>query len=92
MIVYLIQKYFIHSLVFFVGLVIFPLSFNDNTGYIIARGLFFGGLFGGAYTFYDFRKRNIWPLYDNLNYSKFLLLLLCFFGFQLLNYLIKPFI
>jgi len=91
MIVYLAKKYFIYSLVFFVGLVIFPLGFFENTEYIIVRGFFFGGIFGGVYTFYDFKKRNLWPLYDNLRYSKYLLLFTCFMSFQFLYYLIKPF-
>ena len=92
MIVYLVQKFFIYSVLFFAALVIFPLGFFDNTGYVIARGFFFGGIFGGVYLFYDFKKRNIWPLYDNLRYPKYLILFICFIGFQSLWYLIKPFI
>jgi len=92
MIIYLFQKYFIYSIVFFVGLVILPLGFFDNTEHVIVRGFFFGGLFGGIYTFYDFKKRNIWPLYDNLRYPKFLLLFIFYIGFQSLYYIIKPFI
>lgn len=82
----------INSMVFFVGLIIFPLGFSDNTEYVIARGFFFGGLFGGIYTFYDFRKRNIWPLYDNLRYSKYLLLSGFFLCFQLIYFIINLFI
>jgi|GEM_PF-911879 len=92
MIVYLAQKYIINSTVFFVALIIFPLGFFDNAEYVIARGFFFGGVFGGVYTFFDFKKRNIWPLFDNLRYSKYLALALCFVGFQSLYYIIKPFI
>lgn len=93
MIVYLAQKYFIHSVVFFAGLVIFPLGFFDNTEYVIVRGFFFGGLFGGMYTYYDFRSRNIWPLYDNLRHSKYLLLIGLFLCFQLIYFIIiKPLI
>jgi len=90
MIVYLAQKYFINSVVFFVALVIFPLGFFDNTEYVIARGFFFGGLFGGVYTFYDFKKRNIWPLYDNLRYPKIPLLVIFYIGFQTLYFITKP--
>ena len=61
MIIYLLQKYVIYSAVFFVGLIIFPLGFSENTEHVLARGFFFGGLFGAVYTFYDFRKRNVWP-------------------------------
>ncbi len=92
MILYLLQKYVIHSAVFFAALVIFPLGFSDNTGYVLVRGFFFGGLLGAGYTFYDFRKRNLWPLYDNLRVPKYLLLCLFFAGFQSLYLVIKPFI
>lgn len=92
MITYLVRKYFIYSTVFSIGLIIFPLGFFENAGYVIVRGFFLGGLFGGIYTYYDFRKRKMWPLYDNLRYSKYLILSICFIVFQSLYYLIKPFI
>lgn len=92
MIVYLAQKYLIHSTVFFVALVIFPVGFFDNTEHVVVRGFFFGGLFGGVYTFYDFKKRKIWPLYDNLRYPKILLLVIFYIGFQTLYFIIKPFL
>jgi len=89
MIVYLIQKYFVNSLVFFVALVIFPLGFTGYSDEVILRGFVFGGIFGGLYTFYDFKKRRIWPLYDNLIIPKYYILFSCFIGFQLIYYLFK---
>jgi hypothetical protein len=92
MIVYLAQKYLINSTVFFVALVIFPLGFFDNTEYVIARGFIFGGLFGGVYTVYDFKKRKIWPLYDNLRLPKILLMVFFYIVFQTLYFILKPFL
>lgn len=89
MIVYLAQKYFINSTVFFVGLIIFPLFYFEETTNLVAKTLFLGGLFGGIYTLYDFRKRHIWPLYDNLNYPKYLLLFMFFLSLQILSLIIN---
>lgn len=89
MIVYLAQKYFINSFVFFVGLIIFPLFYFDDTVNLISKTLFMGGLLGGIYTFYDFKKRHIWPIYDNLKRSKYLWLLVFFISLQVLSFIIN---
>ncbi len=91
MIGYLAQKYYTNSLVFFVAMIIFPLFLIDDTGYLVSRAIFWGGLFGGAYTFYDFRKRKIWPLYDNLTHSKYWLLAVLFISLATLAVLIQIF-
>lgn len=89
MIVYLAQKYFINSTVFFVGLIIFPLFYAEDQVNLITKTIFLGGLAGCIYTFYDFKKKHIWPLYDNLNYSKYLLLLTFFISLQVLSVIIN---
>lgn len=89
MIVYLAQKYFINSTVFFVGLIIFPWFYAQDPVNLITKTIFWGGLFGGIYTNYDFRKKHLWPLYDNLNYSKYLLLLIFFILLQVLSLIIN---
>ncbi|HKJ34236.1 MAG TPA: hypothetical protein VKA34_20585 [Balneolales bacterium] len=92
MVAYLAQKYFINTLVFVLGLVILPLLFWGDTIYLIPKALFWGGLFGGIYTFFEFRKKHIWPLYDNLGYSKYLLFLILFITLQILSFVISSFI
>lgn len=89
MIVYLAQKYFINSFVFFIGLTILPLSFFEDTTHLIAKTTFLGSLFGGIYTVYDFKERHLWPLYDNLIYPKYLLLITFFISLQILSIIIN---
>lgn len=91
MITYLAQKYIANSFVFFAGLIIFPLSFGYESG-IVAKAIFWGGLFGGFYTFYDFRSRNIWPLFNNLNYPGYMFLTGFFILLQVLSFTIRLFV
>lgn len=92
MIYYLARKYFTHSFIFLIALIIFPISFFDDHIYFVSRGFFWGGLFGGFYTYYDFKKKKIWPVFDNLQYSKTLLIAGLFLCFQMIFLLLKPLI
>lgn len=87
---YLVEKFILHSTLFFIGLVILPLLFYGQPDYVIPRGVFIGGIFGGIYTYYDFKQRNIWPLFDNFRYPKYLLLLGLFLMFQTLSLILYP--
>lgn len=89
MILYAAQKYIINSFVFFVGLIIIPLFYFEDTSNLFAQTIFFGGLFGGIYTFYDFRQRQLWPLYDNLLIPKYVLLLAFFLLLQIISIVIN---
>lgn len=88
---YLTEKFILHSFLFFVALVILPLLFYGQPSYVIPRGVFIGGIFGGIYTFYDFKRRNIWPLFDNFRYPKGLLLSVLFLLFQAFSLILYPF-
>lgn len=89
---YFERKYFVHSIVFSAGLVVFPISFTEHTGPETERGLLFGGLFGGICTLYDFKKRHLWSFYDNLRYPTYPMLVIYYLAFLLLYFLIRPFI
>ncbi|NBC26199.1 MAG: hypothetical protein GVY08_05025 [Bacteroidetes bacterium] len=89
MIHYLAKKYYSNSVVFFVGFFILPwFSFGDFY-YLFPRAVFLGGLASAIYTWYDFRQRNLWPLFDNLRYPKFLLIGLMFFSLQIVPIVLK---
>lgn len=89
MVVYLAKKYYTNSVIFFLGFIIFPYLYGDLS-YLFPRAVFLGGLAGAIYTWYDFRKKSVWPLFDNLRYPKFLLLGLMFFSLQLISLILKP--
>lgn len=86
MIVYLTQQYYINVSVFILGLAFFPVLSGIDPSYVLPRVMFWGGIFGGIYTFYNFKRRNIWPLYDNLRYPKYLLFVGMFLALQVINY------
>lgn len=92
MVSYLVKKYYVNSVVFFVGFIIFPYLSYGDLPYLLPRAVFLGGLASSVYTWYDFRKRNLWPLFDNLRHSKFLLLGLMFLSLQLIPLIVKPFL
>jgi hypothetical protein len=85
MIFYLIKKYFIYSFIFFIGLSLFPYFLADDIEYLLPRALFWGGLFAGIYTHYEFSRKKIWPLYHNLGFNDFRLLVACFLSLQIFN-------
>lgn len=85
MIAYLARQYFINALVFVWGLSIIPILSGWNFISVIHQALFWGGIFGAIYTFYYFKKRNVWPLFDNLKYPRYLLLSGFFLSLQILN-------
>lgn len=89
MVKYLAEKYYINSMVFFLGFIILPYEKFGDLAYLFPRAVFLGGLSGAIYTWYDFRQRNMWPLFDNLRYSKFVLLGLMFLSLQFIPLIIN---
>ena len=84
MVLYLVRKYYINSLIFFVGFIIFPYARFGDFHDLFPKAVFLGGLAGAIFTWYDFRKKHLWPLFDNLQHSKFLILGSMFFSLQLI--------
>jgi hypothetical protein len=82
MVLYLVRKYYINSFVFFAGFIIFPFAAFGDLANLFPRAVFLGGLGGAIYTWYDFRKKHLWPLFDNLQHSKFTILGLMFSSLQ----------
>jgi len=85
---YLAKKFFIHSLVFIPALIIVPYTFTGDLAYALPRSFFWGGLFAAGYTWYQFREKNLWPLYDNLRIPKYILLGVFYLSLQIVNLII----
>ena len=68
---------------------LFPLFYFEETANLISKTIFLGGLMGGIYTFHDFKKRHIWPIYDNLKHPKYLWLPVFFILLQILSLIIN---
>lgn len=92
MIIYLARQYFINVLIFTVGLSFIPILVGWDFSSFIHQALFWGGTFAMIYTFYSFKKKKLWPLFDNLRYPKYILLLGFFLLIQILNISIGIFI
>lgn len=89
MILFLVYNYFLNSVVFIIVLTIFPILLGMNTGSVVTQAFVWGGIFGGLYTLYNFNHKNIWPLYDNLRYPKYLLIFALFMLLQIINIIIS---
>lgn len=83
MILYLSKKYVINTLVFAGALLLFPVLARGTLADFLASALFWGSVFAAGYTYRDFQKRNLWPLYDNLRLPRFALLAGLFLAIQL---------
>jgi hypothetical protein len=55
---------------------------------VLHRALFWGALAAAPLTFYELRRRNLWPLFDNLRIPKYLLLGFFVLGTELVNLLL----
>lgn len=92
MITYLAKKYYINAAVFFTGFFILPWFAFGDFAYLFPRAVFLGGMASALYTWHDFNQRSIWPLFDNLLYSKFLLLGVMFLLLQFISIILIPFL
>lgn len=93
---YLTQKYCINTFVLAAAMTILPLSYGledvglsvsymDVLAQTLPFSLFWGALFAAGYTYWDFHRKNIWVLYDNLRLPRLPLLVGLFLAVQLLN-------
>jgi hypothetical protein len=69
-----------------VGLIV--LDVGTSVGDILHRAIFWGSLAAAFLTYFELLRRNLWPLFDNLRLSRYLLLGLCVLSVQLVNLLL----
>ena len=74
MIPYLVRKYVAIVLVLAVLMMPFPLIAGTSVHEVVAQAFFWSGLAAAPLTYWEFRRRNLWPLYDNLRLPRFVLL------------------
>lgn len=74
MIRYAARKYTANTLVFTVGFALLPVVFGSSLTDVLPTALFWGSAVAAGYTYWRFRKKNLWPLYDNLRVPRFTLL------------------
>lgn len=75
MISYLIRKYLSVLIWITVGLGFFPLVLSGLPPSEIApSALFWGGVFSVIYIYHRFNRLNLWPLYENLRLSRWMLI------------------
>ena len=76
MIWYLARKYVAVVLVLAVVLMMAPAAFGTSPGEVAGRAFFWSGLAAAPLTYWEFRRRSLWPLYDNLRLPRWVLLAL----------------
>ena len=74
MIWYLARKYAALVLVLAILLMMAPMAFGTSPGEVVGKAFFFSSLAAAPLTYWEFRRRNLWPLYDNLRLPRFMLL------------------
>ena len=74
MIGYLAAKYFGNVLVLTATLALFSSLARIPMHDAVPRALFWSGLIAAVVTYRTFKRRNLWPLYDNLRLPKYVLL------------------
>ena len=75
MVFYFIRKYIHIWLVFVIGLTGLAIFFaRMPLDEALPRGVLWGGVFAAGQLYREFKKKNLWPLYDNLRITKFVLL------------------
>ncbi|WP_263784508.1 hypothetical protein [Salinibacter grassmerensis] len=82
MIFYLARKYLANTLVFAAIFGLFPILFGGSWTAVLAPALFWGSAAAAGYTYWRFRKKKVWPLYDNLRLSPVVLLGALFLALQ----------
>ena len=77
MIFYLFRKYFAVMLVPAAALAVIPVTVARMPARIaLSQAVFRSGLFAALVIYFEFKRRGLWPLYDNLGLPKNLLLTL----------------
>ena len=76
MIWYLARKYVALVLVLAVVLMLGPAFFGTSPGETVMQAFFWSGLAAAPLTYWEFRRRHLWPLYDNLRLPRWGLLAL----------------
>lgn len=74
MILYAARKYATNTLVLTALLTLLPVMFGSSLTGILPSALFWGSAGAAGYTYWRFRKKKIWPLYDNLRVPRLALL------------------
>ena len=75
MVLYLAAKYFGNALVLATAMAFLSIGLaRMPVQEAVPRALFWGGLVAAVVTHRTFKRRNLWPLYDNLRLPKYLLL------------------
>ncbi len=74
MILYLARKYIANTLILTAVFALLPLLFGSSFSSILPTALFWGSAGAAGYTYWRFRKKKVWPLYDNLRLPRFVLL------------------
>ena len=82
MIVYLAQKYLANTLVFAAAFGLLPVLFGGSLAATLVPALFWGSAAAAGYTYWRFRKKQVWPLYDNLRRPPVILLGALFLAVQ----------
>jgi len=73
---YLVRKYVALVLVLAVLMMPFPIIVGTSVPVVVAQAFFWSGLATAPLTYWEFRRRNLGPLYDNLRLPKWILLAL----------------
>lgn len=76
MILYLVRTYVGILIVLAVLLMVLPTLFGIALRDTVLEAFFWSGLASAPLTYWEFRRRNLWPLYDNLRLPRFALLVL----------------
>ena len=76
MILYLVRTYGGIFLVMAVLLMLLPTMFGSSPGETVLAAFFWSGLVSAPLTYWEFRRRNLWPLYVNLRLPRLALLAL----------------
>ncbi|PSQ91305.1 MAG: hypothetical protein BRD30_03505 [Bacteroidetes bacterium QH_2_63_10] len=74
MIFYLARTYLVNTLVFAVLFEVVPVLLGTPPTALLVPALFWGSAAAAGYTYWRFRKKNVWPLFDNLRLPPFALL------------------
>lgn len=86
MIIYIARRYFFTVLVFTALFALLPLAVGAGSLLeILPSAVFWGGLVAVLVVYWNFRRRNLWVLYDNLRLPKFVLLGVLMGCLQFLN-------
>ncbi len=74
MIWYLARKYVVLVLVLAILMLMVPLGMSLRQS--VVQAFFWSGLAAAPLTYWEFRRRTLWPLYDNLRLPRWILLAL----------------